>query len=109
MDWEIDLIPKTVDSNTKELKIGLRPKNNSQQKYQSFFITVKSPDNSKNTVKKELQGQKFVYARYPQDFNTTTKKPFAFRGTYTIIWEIDNKFLTCHQFNILPYINDTNK
>ncbi|MDB9452551.1 hypothetical protein [Dolichospermum circinale] len=82
-NWEIDLIPNTVDSNTKELKIGLRRIYNYQSRYKYFVITVKDPENNVKQLYGELQGDKWVYVTYLQDFKTA--KP----GTYTIIWEVN--------------------
>lgn len=104
------------------MEIGLRRVYDSQLKYKSFVIevidpdgikTIYSPPSDKSTVKKkvaetysnQLNDNKWVNATYPNQFKT--KKPLSSIGIYTIIWKIDNKFLTCHQFEINQSTNDT--
>ena len=104
MNWATNLIPRTVDSNTKELKIGLRRIYNYESKYKYFFIKVIDPKKNITQISQKLNGVEWVYVTYPQDFKTAeslSTKPFLLPGTYTIIWEIET--LDMPNFNNLNW------
>lgn len=106
-DWILKvLVIKDVQSNKTEINIGLARAysvNNSNQEYKSLVIKVIEPDSNMATFSKQIQDAKPVDVRYPQDFKQANPNN---HGIYTIIWEIDQKFLTCHQLPINESINN---
>ena len=76
----------------ESIQIGLRNKFGAEDEFHYVAARVAHPDGTSTTRSTLLQGSKWAYAVFPEDFPGA--EPLQV-GTYTILWESEGGFIAC--------------